>query len=260
MSLIEIIRLNKDIQKDSPRLSYHMNHIRLARRYALLINKRLGMPCDESVLATAALAHDLFKEHGLQPGKESEYPQDLNAYVRNNLDTLHLFGLDDYFNTSVQYHPLAAGIYLHDEMCIEDDAILYPIMFHSCPIIECYEQLSTEIRTAVDIIMLADKLSSNWLKINSFPKEVYCDLDMIVFGESGHEFNYTLGLFIARLISQGKFKEEQGRIATEYYFKRLQAGNPLITKLPTIRRLGEKKIWPPRESRALLMECNSSER
>lgn len=79
-------------------------------------------------------------------------------------------------------------------------------MFHSCPIMSIYSTLNYRTRTMVDIISLSDKLSSNYLRINYKEKnEVSIDLDLAVFGADGKEFNYTLGLLIARLISQGKF-------------------------------------------------------
>lgn len=248
-----LIKLNQEIQKDSDRLDYHMEHIKLARKYALIINKRLGYNLDATKLSYAALAHDLLKEHGLNKKKESIYPQDLNKYVRENLDLLKHYSLDDYFNTSVQYHALAAGIYLKKELHIEDLSILYPVMFHSCPIIDVYANLPFKVRTAVDIMMLSDKLSSNYLRINMKLMPVRVDLDQAVFGSSGREFNYTLGLFLARLISNGKSNEKQSKIATEYYYKRLIESNPLVSKIPNIKKLGANKIWEKRESQALMI-------
>lgn len=249
----KLIKLNEDIQKDSPRFEYQMKHVKLVRRYALILNKRLGYNLNSAKISYAALSHDILKEHGLDVNKESHYPQDLNRYVRENLDILKYYDLDDYFNTSLQYHALAAGIYLIKELHIEDPEILYPVMFHSCPIIDVYNNLPMRIRTSVDIIMLADKLSSNYLRINLVSKPVRIDLDQAVFGSSGREFNYTLGLFLARLISQGKSEEIESVKATEYYYKRLSEANPLISKIPNIKKLGENKIWEKRKSQALLI-------
>ena len=78
-------------------------------------------------------------------------------------------------------------------------------------------------------------------------KEVCCDLDLAVFGESGREFNYTLGLYLARLISQGKSDGEQSKITTEYYYERLCRTNPLIKKRP---ELGGKQQWPKRNQQS----------
>lgn len=250
---LRLLKLNEDIQKDSPRFDYHMEHIKLVRKYALLINRRLNYNLDNAKLSYAALSHDILKEHGLDKNKVSCYPQDLNKYVRENLVILKYYNLDDYFNTSIQYHALAAGIYLIKELHIKDPEILYPVMFHSCPIIDVYEDLPIRIRTSVDIIMMADKLSSNYLRINSFSKPVRIDLDQAVFGSSGREFNYTLGLFLARLISQGKSDEIESVTATEYYYKRLSEANPLISKIPNIKKLGENKLWEKRKSQALMI-------
>lgn len=249
----KLIKLNEDIQKDSSRFEYQMKHVNLVRRYALILNKRLGYNLNSAKLSYAALSHDILKEHGLNINKKSQYPQDLNRYVRENLDILKYYDLDDYFNTSLQYHALAAGIYLIKELHIEDPEILYPVMFHSCPIIDVYSTLPMKIRTSVDIIMLADKLSSNYLRINLVSKPVRIDLDQAVFGSSGREFNYTLGLFLARLISQGKSEEIESVRATEYYYKRLSEANPLISKIPNIKKLGENKIWEKRKSQVLLI-------
>lgn len=249
-----LIQLNEDIQKNSDRLDYHMAHIRLVKQYALIVNKRLGYNIDASKLSYAALAHDLFKEHGLDPkNTESEYPQDLNKYVRENLNTLKIFGLDDYFNSAAGLHPLAAGIWIYNNLGISDPEILYPIMFHSCPIMDVYFTLPFKTRTMIDIICLSDKLSSNYLRINMLEEKVRVDLDQVVFGSSGREFNYTLGLFIARLLSQGKKDNKESLKATDYYYKRLSDANPFISKMPDIKKLGGNKKWEKRKSQALMI-------
>lgn len=246
-----LLKLNKFIHKDYDRLDYHMAHVKLTRLYLLELNKRLGLNIDNRTLTYIGLGHDLLKEHGLDKNKEVDYngiiiPQDINRYVRMNLSVLESFGLEDYFSSDIQYHALAAGIFMNQEMKIQDKEILYPVMFHSCPILEVYNTLDKRIQTLVDMTMLADKLSSNWLRINMMDKEVCCDLDLIVFGENGKEFNYTLGLYLARLISQGKSSGEQSKITTRYYYDRLCRTNPLIGKHA---ELGGKQEWPKRPSR-----------
>ena len=236
-----------------------MNHIDYVNRYALEINKRLNSPLNIRKLSFASYAHDLFKEHGLDPDRKLIWndhiiPQDNIRYVRTNLDVLEEYGLDEYFNTDIQYHALASGIFLIKEFGINDPEILYPIFFHSCPIISVYETLNPTLQLMIDIIMISDKLSSNWLRINLKKVPVRIDLDLAVFGSSGREFNYSLGLFLARLISQGKSTEEQSIISTEYYFKRLASLNPTISKEYTIKMLGGNKIWQPRKSQAFLKQ------
>jgi len=250
-----LLELNRFIQHDRITFKYHMKHIKLARKYALLINDKLGTPVDPLKLSFIALAHDLFKEHGLNKindGKISwnghNIPQDLNRYIRLNLDTLDEFDLSDYFNTDVQLHSLAAGVFLYKELGITDKELLYPIFFHSCPIIDVYETLDDTIKNAVDIMMLADKLSSNYLRINQRHDLVRIDLDKSVFGESGREFNYTLGLYMARLISQGKSPDKQSEISTEYYYKRLKDMNPLVCKNDGVKKLGGNRFWQSRKS------------
>lgn len=258
--IIMLLDLNKTIHETTEnRFEYHMKHIQLVQKYALLLNKKLHANLDNRKLSYAALAHDLFKEHGLDPERKliwrnHEISQDNVRYVRMNLDLLEEYNLDEYFNTDIQYHALAAGIFLIKEFGINDPEILYPIFFHSCPIIPVYETLNPRTQLMIDIITLADKLSSNWLRINFKKVPVRIDLDLTVFGSSGREFNYTLGLFLARLISQGKSTEEQSVKSTEYYFQRLHNMNPIISKEYTIKMLGGNKLWQPRKSQAFRMQ------
>lgn len=249
-----LMDLNTFVQRNAKQYEYHMKHIDLVRKYALILNKRLNTHADNRKLSYAALAHDILKERGLKPNKPDRewrgktIPQDLNRYVRSNLDILEGYGLDDYFNSSCQLHALAAGIFLVKEIGMTDPEILYPVMFHSCPIISVYEKLPKRTRTMVDLIMLADKLSSNYLRINMKKTAVRVDLDQVVFGSTGMELNYSLGLYIARLIGQGKSEEEQGKLATEYYYKRLCQSNPFIFENYDVKKLGGAKIWQPRKS------------
>lgn len=255
-----LLDMNRAVYNNPPTFRYHMEHIKLVRKYAILLNKRLHANVSNHKLGYIALAHDLLKEKGLDP--KSEYtefngykiPQDVIRYTRMNLDILEEYGLDEYFNTSCQYHALAAGIFLIKEIGIQDPEILYPVMFHSCPIISVYETLPKKIQTMIDIIMLSDKLSSNYLRINLRGSEVRIDLDLTVFGYNGTELNYTLGLFLARLISQGKSTEEQSLIATDYYYNRLKKVNPIISKEYSIKTLGGNIKWEKRKSQAFRMQ------
>lgn len=251
-----LLELNEFIQHDRITFKYHMIHIKLVEKYALLLAIKLNTKVDYDKISFSALAHDLFKDQGLKKKNDGKIfwnnhniPQDLNRYVRMNLDILEKFDLSDFFNTDIQLHSLAAGIFLYKEFGIDDPEILYPIFFHSCPIISVYENLNDSVKEAVDIIMLADKLSSNYIRINDRNHLVRIDLDKAVFGDSGKEFNYTLGLYIARLISQGKSPDKQSIATTEFYYKRLKSINPLIAKNDGIKRLGGNKLWPKRVSK-----------
>jgi len=249
-----LLDLNSFIHRGTELFEYHMNHIYLTRNYATLLSHKLNANIDIKKLEYISLAHDLFKERSL--GKKKTFvnwdgfqvPLDINRYVRLNLDVLEKYGMDMYFNTDVQLHSLTAGIFLVKEFGITDPSVIYPIMFHSCPIIPVYETLDTRIQEIVDIIMLADKLSSNYLKINYRDMRARVDLDKIVFGVSGNEFNYTLGLYISRLLAQGASKEEQSVLSTQYYHKRLSEVNPLISRNYSVRRLGGYVAWPLRKS------------
>lgn len=255
-----LINLNEFTQRDRITFDYHMHHIKLAQEYALILREKLNANIHVNEMSYVALAHDIFKEHGLHSKRDGKVfwndiniPQDLNRYVRMNLDVLDNFGLSDFFNTDVQLHALAAGIFLNTEFGINDPKILYPIFFHSCPIMDVYNELDDDIKQIVDIMMLADKLSSNYLRINERRHFVRVDLDKIVFGEDGKEFNYTLGLYIARLIGQGKSPDKQSIATTEHYYKRLQDMNPLIYKNCGLKKLGGNRLWPKRQSQVLKM-------
>lgn len=255
-----LLELNEFIHGDNKMFDYHMKHIRLVRKYIFLLNKKLDARISSNKLSYIALAHDIFKERSLDQSKDGSItwnnhniPQDTNRYVRTHLNVLEEYGLDEYFNTDVQYHALASGIFLRTEFGITDKEILYPVFFHSCPIISIYETLSPRLRSIIDMMMLADKLSSNYLRINFRKSPVRIDLDQTVFGISGKEFNYTLGLFMARLIGQGKSEEKQSNISTEYYYKRLCDQNPIISKNYNIKKIGGNELWPRRKSQVLRM-------
>jgi len=132
-----LLELNEFIHGNNFKYEYHMNHIQLVREYAYVLNEKLGKPCDDEKLALAALAHDLFKDRALNPlagekkWNEIIIPQNNNFYVRKNLDILDTFNIGDYFNTDIQLHPLAAGIFLNKELELDDIEVLYPIFFHN---------------------------------------------------------------------------------------------------------------------------------
>lgn len=256
-----LLDLNTCIHKENKLFDYHMKHIRLVRRYAMVLNHRLNSHISTEKLSYIALSHDIFKERSLDLTKDGtidwnghNIPQDTTRYVRTNLHVLEEYGLDEYFNTDVQYHALAAGIFLRTEFGITDEEILYPVFFHSCPIIPVYEKLSEKLRMIIDVTMLADKLSSNYLRINYRNSSVRIDLDQTVFGTTGNEFNYTLGLFMSRLIGQGKSNEAQSTLSTEYFYKRLCDQNPIISKNYNIKRLGGNELWPRRKSQVWRMQ------
>jgi HD superfamily phosphohydrolase YqeK len=218
---------------------YRIQHLDLTARYAnrLISHFRSEIShLDQTKLRYAAYAHDILKGKYFEPSRgEIEIggywiPQDLNRYVRTNLEVLQPYKLDDYFNTDIQLHSLAAGIFLISNFEVTDPKILYPIFFHSCPILSVYQDLDQATRLMVDIIILADKLSSNYLKLQQ-GKKVHLDLTESVFGETGKEFNFTQGLLLARLIGQGSSKEEHSRQMTEHYYQRLVKQNPLLAKL-----------------------------
>ena len=217
---------------------YRIEHLHLTATYAKRIATLLGgfNNLDLYQLRFSAHAHDLLKEKFFDSSSTEieiagyRVPQDLNRYVRLNLATLEPYNLDEYFNTDVQLHALAAGIFLIKEFKISDSAIIYPVCFHSCPILPVYEGLDERLRNSVDIILLSDKLSSWHLKAELGKKSSF-DLVQAVFGENGKEFNFSLGLLLARLIGQGSSTEEYSLMMTEYYYQRAVKLNPLLGML-----------------------------
>ena len=228
--------------------AYHERHIKLAKLYACTLNNSLGFGISNKKLSFIALAHDILKEKGLNPEwnrswRGIQIPEDTNRYVRTNLDILEEYnGMDEYFNTAVQYHALAAAIFLHKEFGVRDPEIIYPVMFHSCPILPVYEQLPKKIRHMVDIIVLSDKLSANRIRIEK-GKPVRGDLDLAVFGHNGKSLNYDIGLYMARWIKLDIDGTEYENMINEYYLNRAKSIMPITFKKP-----GDPKVIPFRES------------
>lgn len=228
-----LIQLNELIHIIDTKLNYHMLHTKLTCKYAIQLAKMISPDINIYKLRYSALSHDLLKIRNCDmKGREIvknniTIPLDLNWYVRSNLDILIPYKLDDYFNTDMQLHALASGIYLIKELNITDPEILYPIFFHSCPIISVYETLDPHIQLLVDIIGLADKLSSNNIKVSN--SKVSYNFENVVFGKSKNEFNFSLGLLIARAIAQGNNSGEHAKLAIDYYLKRLIENQPFIS-------------------------------
>jgi len=248
---MHLLKLNKKIRKGSKDQEYHMKHIDMVRLYATHINRLLGEPVSRHKLGVIAFAHDILKENygekDLEIGRHI-IPGNLDAYVKANASLLESYLPGEFMSCDLQAHAMGAAIFLQKEFNTQDPEIIFPVLFHSLPIIEVYRKLTEKVQTMIDIIMLSDKLSSNWLRINMHEEKVRCDLDQIVFGKDGHEFNYTLGLVIARLIAAGKNPDYISDASTLYYYHRLRETNPLIRMKLNRKVLGEKMKWPKRPS------------
>lgn len=236
--------LTKLIHGGSERAQYQLDHVRLVSHYFILLSKKLNVSVPYDTVRFISYGHDLLKdkffdnklntiEVTTSAGKTIKIPQNLNWYVRTNLDILEIYKLDDHFNSDCQLHALGSGIFCHKRLHITDPDIIYPILFHSCPIIEVYETLPDKTRILVDIMILADKLSSNKLK-KDMGKNILYDLEKAVFGESGKEFNFTLGVYLARIIGSGNNPGKESIKANEYFYEVLKKSNPLLPKKPIV--------------------------
>ena len=252
--LLQLVEINQFTRNDCKEgwLQYNMRHCSLMHQYASILVERLHYEVDDHVLQLIAWSHDLFKEKVLD--KKQEYkefdniklPQDINRYIRTNMSILEKYNTDMYFNSDIQLHPQAASIFLYQTYDISEPLIIYPILFHSCPIMKVYHTLDENIRTLVDIIVLADKLSSNYLRIHS-NKTTLFNLEQIVFGVDTNEFNFSLGLLVARLIAQGKSTEANSLESTAHYYARAKEINPLLMASSNLLK-GKPKLWPKRKS------------
>lgn len=250
------IQNNRKLNCDYKDINYHMQHIKLVKEYALILNKRLNAKLNTQFLTKAALMHDILKEHGLDKNLEGKVyyngryiPQDLKKYISNNEILIEKLKLKDYIG-KVTDHALSGALWVYNELKIKSEDILYPMIFHSCPIMEIYHQLTPKSQTYIDVIMLADKLSSNYLRIQ-MGVEVKVNLEKIVFGESGNEFNYSLGLYTARLIGTSKAEKDHEIKALDFYLDRLKNINPFISKKSHLKLIKEKKLWPKEKSKVL---------
>lgn len=245
---MHILKLNDEMRKGCKWHDTHIQHIKLVKDYATYINKLLGNPVNRHKLGFAALAHDTLKENYKEKTQVIDdifIPGSAEEYVRDNIDTIIKYVPEEYLWSDLQFHATGATVFLEKEMGITDPEILYPVLFHSLPVIEVYKNLDPKIQTMIDIMVLSDKLSSNWVRINMMDEEVRCDLDHIVFGPNGNEFNYALGIYVARLIGAGKEPDYVSDACTLHYFHRLHVQNPLINMKMRRKVLGKKRKFAP---------------
>jgi hypothetical protein len=245
---MHILKLNDKMREGCKWHDTHMHHITLVKDYATHINKMLGNPVNRHKLGFAALAHDTLKENYNEKTQVIDginIPGSIKEYVCSHIDIITKYVPEEYLYTDLQFHATGATIFLEKEMGITDPEILYPVLFHSLPVIEVYQNLDPKIQTMIDIMVLSDKLSSNWLRINKMDEEVRCDLDHIVFGPNGNEFNYVLGIYAARLIGAGKKPDYVNDTCTIHYFHRLHTQNPLVNMKIRRNVLGKKRKFAP---------------
>lgn len=249
----KIFNLGKEIHKDDPYRSAHMetSAVYAERILAVLIDDAEDKKKNELLwkIKCAAIGHDILKDKYFNKDAEDKIingytiPQNLETYIQKNMDVLEKFKMDKYLNTAVQDHAVASGIFIHNNFGIDDEMIIYPIMFHSCPILPVYQILNDNLQKMIDVMVLSDKLSASIVK-PQFDKKVKIDLKSMLYGISGCEFNFTQALLMARLIGHDNSKDAHSNMMVEYYHERALQTNPLIFpegQLPIVKNGKIKK-------------------
>lgn len=230
---------------------YHFDHCEKLMKYGNDIMDRLGIFKYRNELEIVAYAHDLFKRYSLRENdvewKGKIIPQNIPKYIDENRFVLDKFGLNMIRSDNFSNHPIAAGIFLYKEFGITDPNIIYPVFFHSCPVISVYEKLDKELRDLIDIIILADKMSANIL-CRTIGKKWHSkvDMELVLYGETHREFNFTNALLVAKILGQAGSKQELFVEATNYYYKRACRINPALDKNSIL--LGGEKPWKSKKS------------
>ena len=224
---------------------YHKDHCRKLIEYGNDIFAHLGIHDCRWELELIAYGHDLFKKYSLDRGELElegiKIPYDTKKYIDENKDVLEKFGLSMIDSENFSKHPTAAGIFLYKELGIEDPALIYPVFFHSCPVVSVYRELDERTRTLVDVVMLADKLSANSLTRDFKKWHKKVNMDLCLYGETGREFNYTNALLTAKILGQAGSKDVISVESVRYYYYRACEQNPALDKYS--RLLGGKKPW-----------------
>ena len=250
--------LNEKWYSDLRTHKYHMAHLELFKRYAFEINLRLGHPFQEEDLATIAYAHDLFKDDNPKV-KYTNHGEDIlvtkESIQKKYGNSIEYFGFKKKEKSVLSEHAKCAALFVMncEELSDYNKDILYPIIFHSLPILRVYQDLTQEIQLMVDITVVVDKCSSNYLKIQQYVP-CYFRMEDILFGADGKEFNFSAALFAARLIGSEKYSDEVNKDINTFYLNRLNRINPFIMDKIHIKEYGRKKIWERKPSILLRKE------
>ena len=235
-----------------------MAHLELFKMYAFEINLRLGSPFSQEDLATIAYAHDIFKDdnHRVQYTNNGEdifvTKEDILSRYGSSIE---YFGFKKGEKAALSEHAKCAALFIMncEEIVDYNKDILYPIIFHSLPILRVYRDLTREIQLMIDLTVVADKCSSNYLRIQQY---VPCNfrMDDILFGMDGKEFNFTTALFAARLIGSEGYNDDFNKDINTFYLHRLNRINPFVINKLNIKDYGRKKIWERKQSILLRKE------
>jgi len=237
-----LIDTNILLHRHEEEFNYHIIHCYLMESYMNLIaDKYDKYNFDKSLFPIIAFGHDLLKD------RENKF----STFYQKNTSNRKRFFLSDSMYNSLSTHAYRSAEFLSNyPFNVTEGKILFPILFHSIPIIDVMiKYLSPATREYINLTMLCDKLSSNYWRITNGIK-TWCDLDKIVFGDNGDELNYNKGLYYARLLNGIKYKNKYSIQAEEYYRKLYD---------PSVNiKLEEKKLWEKRNNQQLKMQWNIS--
>lgn len=220
-NMFKAIKLNKKIHKNSAKYKYHMNHIIRAATYGAEINAKLDFPVERNKLNFALLMHDILKG-----SVSAEYMDDNDKksdYIKDNYNILNKLNLYQYWK-KMSKHAVAGGIFVYNLLKESNNLdgnedIVRAIMFHSYPIVAVYKNLNKSNRIMIDIVVLADKLSSNWIKINDPSEEspkYYLEEEL--YGKDKKQIKFDYALVKAREIGMGDPEKAKKQNKKAYLF------------------------------------------
>lgn len=239
-----LINMNIYLHIYEDKFYYHIKHCWLMEKFMNIIaSKDTSFNYNRELLPIIAWSHDLLKD------REDKF----SKFYKENKNNLKRFHLTEEMYKSISPHGYRAAEFLSNyPFNITDGKILFSVLFHSVPIIDVIENILTEsTRKYVDLTLLCDKLSSNYLRIHEGEK-VLADIGKEVFGDNYDKLDIYRGLYIIRLFAKiiDKKNNEYDKQATEYYRKKWNEKYTIV--------LGEVKEWEKRENPLLMKVSNIS--
>jgi len=204
-----------------------------------VVSEKIDYKFDKKLFPIIAWSHDLLKD------RENSF----SKFYQENKNNIKRFHLTNEMRKALSEHAYRSAEFLSNyPFNITDGKILYSILFHSSPIIEIMNNvLSKDTKEYVNLTILCDKLSSNYLRIIN-NEETYFNLVNTLFGENLDEFNYDDGLYLISTFNN-IYNNKYSKEVVEYYKSK--------SKL-SITRIEELKLWPRNEKLQLPMQSNIS--